>query len=288
MKFPRDAYIEYAFVRGDKRVSDALNPRTTPNGLGDINRFFYMPDAAPTPLVRRQRGVPRGEVTRHTVNGAWLTASKKRTVYLYQPHAPEPCPLVVVLDGVDYLRRARLPNIVDNLIAQKRIRPIALALVESADQARGVEYACNDLTVAFLVEHVLPLADAHLNLIDVGRHSGAYGVLGASMGGLMAAFAGLRAPHVFGRILSQSGAFSIGEVDLVVTDLVRDGKVRPIKIWMDVGSFEWLLVTNRRMHALLVNKGYDVTYREYNGGHNYPAWRDDVWRGLEHLFGGRG
>jgi len=27
-----------------------------------------------------------------------------------------------------------------------------------------------------------------------------------------------------------------------------------------------------------------VRYREYSGGHNYPAWREDVWRGLEWLF----
>jgi enterochelin esterase family protein len=30
--------------------------------------------------------------------------------------------------------------------------------------------------------------------------------------------------------------------------------------------------------------GHRVEYREYNGGHNQPAWRDDVWRGLEWLY----
>jgi enterochelin esterase-like enzyme len=39
------------------------------------------------------------------------------------------------------------------------------------------------------------------------------------------------------------------------------------------------------MRDLLLGRGYDVTYREFNAGHNYPAWRDDVWRGLEALFG---
>ena len=53
---------------------------------------------------------------------------------------------------------------------------------------------------------------------------------------------------------------------------------------MDVGRYEWLLESNRRLHALLVERGYDVTYREYNGGHNYPAWRDDVWRGSGGAF----
>jgi enterochelin esterase family protein len=39
------------------------------------------------------------------------------------------------------------------------------------------------------------------------------------------------------------------------------------------------------MHALLEEKGYHLTYREYPGGHNYTAWRDDLWLGLEALFG---
>ncbi|MBU1752106.1 MAG: esterase family protein, partial [Chloroflexi bacterium] len=132
------------------------------------------------------------------------------------------------------------------------------------------------------------LAQAHLPLLDVQTHPGAYGVLGASMGGLMALYMGLRAPHVFGYVLSQSGAFTMMGRDLVVYDLVRDGPVRPIRIWMDVGRYEWLLPTNQHMHALLEAKGYDVTYREYNGGHNYSSWRDDVWRGLELLLNPEG
>lgn len=285
MAFPRDAYLEYAFVRGEKRVSDPLNRRTTSNGMGETNHFFYMPDAAPTSLAQRRRDAPRGEVTRHSVDGEWLTAGKKRTVYLYRPDTPEPCPLVVVLDGVDYLRRARLPHIVDNLIAQKRIRPIALALVANGGSARGVEYVCSDLTVGFLIERVLPLAREQLNLIDVRRRPGVYGILGASAGGLMALYAGLRAPHIFGRVLSQSGGFMLGERELVVSELIRHGSLKPIRVWMDAGRYEWLLKPNRIVHALLVEKGYDVTYHEFNAGHNYPAWRDDVWRGLEHLFG---
>jgi enterochelin esterase family protein len=38
------------------------------------------------------------------------------------------------------------------------------------------------------------------------------------------------------------------------------------------------------MYALLQERMYNVAYREYSGGHNYTAWRDDVWRGLEKSF----
>jgi enterochelin esterase family protein len=285
LALPQDAYIEYCFLHNGRRVLDPLNPHTTPNGVGARNNYFYMPGAAPTLLAHRQRGTPSGEVMRHMVEAGDLTVGGKRTVYLYQPPVAEPCPLLVVLDGQDYLRRARLPVIVDNLITQQRIRPVALALVNSSAAARFVEYACNDATVSFLTQVVVPYAREHLRLADVGQGKDAYGIMGASMGGLMALYAAVRAPGVFGCALSQSGAFSVPNHDFVVFDLVQHADPKRLHIWMDAGKFEWLLDCNRRMHQLLNEKGYDVTYREYSGGHNYPAWRDDLPCGLEALYG---
>lgn len=287
MTLPSDAYVEYAFLTGpaeDERTPDPFNSRTTPNGIGQINHCFYMPGGAATPLAQRVRGVPGGTVTRHVMEHKTFVVGGKRPVWLYQPPTPAPVPLLVVWDGGDYYRRGRLTQIVDNLIAQRRIRPIGLALVENGGQARVIEYACSDTTIGFVTECVLPLAAERLRLIDVSAAPGAYGVLGASMGGLMALYLGLRVPQVFGRVLSQSGAFWSGPQGWVINDLVRAGAVRPVKIWMDVGRYEGLLPGNRDMHTWLSERGYDVTCHEFNAGHNYPSWRDDVWRGLEHLF----
>jgi len=44
-----------------------------------------MPEGGPTPLVRPGKGIARGAVTRHEFQSEMLTASKKRTVYLYKP-----------------------------------------------------------------------------------------------------------------------------------------------------------------------------------------------------------
>lgn len=54
---------------------------------------------------------------------------------------------------------------------------------------------------------------------------------------------------------------------------------------MDVGRFESLLELNDQMEDLLRLHGYSVRACVYNGGHNYTAWRNDVWLGLEYLFG---
>jgi enterochelin esterase family protein len=109
--------------------------------------------------------------------------------------------------------------------------------------------------------------------------------MGASAGGLMALFTALRAPHVFRRVLSQSGAFGWeGGHKPFVFDLAQYLPVRPLRIWLDCGLYEGLLPGNRDMYDLLTRRGYDAQYREYPAGHNYPAWRDDLWRGLEALY----
>jgi enterochelin esterase family protein len=288
-RIPQDAYIEYAFLDLEtfKRLPDPLNAHTCTNGLGDTNHYFYMPGAAPSALTRRQRGVPKGQLTRHQLPTGEFLASRQRSVALYQPPTRELCPLLVVFDGQDYISQGKLVQIVDNLIAQGRIQPIAMALIYHGGSARLSEYVCSDATLGFLDSIVLPLAQKELNLIDVREAPGSYAVMGASMGGLMALYAGLRLPEYFGRVLSQSGAFRLFGYRMVLLDLVRYFPTQPLNIWMNVGRFEQLLPVNREMQALLIDKGYQVCYHEFAGGHNYTSWRDNLWRGLEYLFGSR-
>ena len=278
--FYPDAYVEYGFSDGGRRVRDPLNRRARRTFLRLTNHFFYMPAGRPTPLARVSRA-PRGSIERVDVDASPYAGSPRRRVHLYTPPVRGRLPLLVALDGDEYLRRARLATIADNLIAQHRIRPIAIAFVQGGGRARVLEYACNEATLEMLLERVLPLARER---IDLERSAGGHGILGSSLGGLMALFAGLRAPRVFGKVLSQSGSFALGGRDFVVFDLVRSLPRRPLRIWMDVGHLETLRAPNRRMRRALAARGYDVTYREYHAGHHWPAWRDEVWRGLETLF----
>jgi enterochelin esterase-like enzyme len=291
LDLPQDAYIEYAYfsdVARDQRLVDPFNPLKIANGLGNYNQYFYMPGRSPSHLTRRQRGTPPGRITSAALPTQEIIYGKARKVHLYQPPAPGPYPLLLVWDGQDFLRRARLPVILDNLIHHEKIRPLALAMVESRGRVRSLEYACNDLSLGFVLECVLPFARQNLDLIDIDHHPGAFGVLGASMGGLMALYAGLRLPDIFGQVLSLSGALSFPGYDLVVFDLVRNADPESMRIWMNVGLFDiqHLVESNRRMSSLLQERGFDLWYAEYPAGHNYTAWRDELGAGLIHLFAG--
>ena len=283
---PRDAYVEYAFFDAltQEKVPDPLNRQTVSNGVGSRNHFFYMPETMPSPFSIRRADVRSGTITRHRVDAGFLQDDGERDVYLYKPPASGAMPLLVVYDGYDYLHRARLATIVDNLIADRRIRPIAIAFLQNGRSRRTVEYFCSDATIYWLEREVLPQARKHLRLLNLDGQPGAYGVLGASAGGLMSFYTGLRMPEIFGNILCQAAVFSIDGRDSAAVDLVRYGQGRDLKIWMDVGTLDELLEDNRQMIALLDRRQYNVTYREFSAGHNYTAWRDDLWRGLEAMF----
>lgn len=288
---PTDAYIEYAYsLKYDIAESfpDPFNPRLVFNGIDSVNHCFTMPDFQPNELLQRGAGVARGKMSEHWLETGIFTGDTHRNVYLYQPPVEEPTPLVVVWDGGDYLSRGRLNVIVDNLIAQKRIRPIAMALIDNGDGARFTEYMQNEATLGLLHYRLLPLARKELNLIDEQAQPGIHGVLGSSMGGLMALYTGLRAPEIFGHVVCQSGAFWFDDPrDMLIVDTVKHSPVAPLNIWQDVGTLEYLLPANRKMHTLLNERGYHVTYREFSGGHNQTMWADNTWRGLEAVYGVR-
>jgi enterochelin esterase family protein len=286
LTIPRDAYVEYAFYDPvtQKKFLDPLNKKSVDNGIKERNNFFYMPETMPSPFPMRRADVTPGTLSKPSVETGWLRDDYERTVYLYRPPVKEPTPLLVVYDGQDYMQRAKLNTIVDNLIADGRIQPIAMAFLPHGGRWRNIEYACSDGTILWLDQIILPLAREKLNLLDIDDHPGAYGVLGASLSGTMSMYTGLRMPDVFGKVLSQAGAYTIESRDFAVVDLARQGQAHNVNIWMDIGRLDFLLEDNRRMHELLQEKNYKVSCREFSGGHNYTSWRNDIWRGLEVMF----
>ncbi|HYO88706.1 MAG TPA: alpha/beta hydrolase-fold protein [Candidatus Limnocylindrales bacterium] len=292
LPLPPDTYMEYGFFASpadDDRLRDPLSRRRKPNGIGQHNHWFGMPGWKPAPETKRKRGVLSGRITEEVVSSPHqLMAGKQRKAFLYQPPTGAAVPLLLVWDGPDYLRRAFLNRIVDNLIAQGRIRPIAMLKIDNGSKlgARGIEYHTSEATVAFAEGELLPFAHQHLNLIDERKTPGVHAVLGASMGGLMALTTGFMLPRVFGHVISQAGMYqpwTSHDRPLIFDALA--GSITPLpRIWLDCGTFDGLLDGNRQLHDLLLAKGGDVTYREYHTGHNYTAWANSVVGALEVMF----
>lgn len=290
LDLPPEAYIEYGLVVDGEPVADPGNPHRVHNGFDGWNHQLWMPKATRRALALQARRVPRGELRRGRIELGWTAAVPKRRRFdLYLPagdHDPASLPLLVVLDGPDYVDRGRLPRTLDALIHDRSMAPIAAAFIDHAGPSRGVEYAASDFTLWGLVDEVVPAAIERLDLGAQARTTGEAGraaILGSSMGGLMALHAAVRRPDVFGRALCQSVA-SFEAFRTTTLDVIRSGPAGPARLWLDAGDFEWLAEPDDRIAALLAERGHAITYRRHHGGHNQTSWNESLVDGLPLLF----
>lgn len=241
----------------------------------------------PDPWHWPQAGVPSGSVESHRIESRGLGNERGLSVYLPPGYRPDggPYRLVVLLDGREIRHVLDAPTIVDNLLAEGRIPPVLLAMVENPDElSRLHEYPCNAAFSDFLAGEVLPWVRSRHG--GIASEPGSVVVGGVSHGGLAAAHAAWTHPDDFGAVLSLSGSFWYAPDGAVeyewLTCQIAAGERRPLRWWMNVGTLERqtiadagvsMVSSNRHLRTVLQAKGYDVAYSEYSGGHDFAGWR---------------
>ena len=116
-----------------------------------------------------------------------------------------------------------------------------------------------------------------------------------SLGGLLASYIGLKHSNIFGNILSQSGSYwykpedsSEASNSCWLCSKYSTTERLPLKFYLNIGVLEeedTMIGTNRMLRDLLISKGYDVTYEEFKGGHDYLCWGETLAKGLISLIG---
>ncbi|WP_416957773.1 enterochelin esterase [Streptomyces sp. Agncl-13] len=270
--------------------TDPFNSRTLPRRWGgDPVPYAELP-AAPRAMDWEPRhGVGHGTVTEHKVASTRLGG--RRRVWLYEPPVPvresADLPVLVLLDGEHWQPRLGLAHLLDNLIADGRVPPLAAVLPESVDaDTRWAELTCRPEFVGFLADELLPWAAGRVPVTDDPARTV---VAGQSLGGLTAAYAGVAAPHRFGNVLAQSGSFwwPVGPDAEWLTRHLAGTPRLPVRFRLSFGEQEWVaLPAARRLRETLLSVGYhDASYREFNGGHDYLCWRTELADGLAELLG---
>jgi enterochelin esterase family protein len=202
---------------------------------------------------------------------------------------------MVVFDAYPSQKVLRVPNTLDNLIAEGRIPPMAALFYHTPEDVRDDELSPASATTEILASSVLPWARSTFGF---SADPALTAVAGSSRGGLMATAAGLQAPSVFGAVLSQSGSFWWPAPDEGEPQwLTREFASRPragLRFYLDVGNRETRpgpggsasqVSVNRNMRDVLRERGYPVTYAEYTGAHDYINWRRTFADGLIALYG---
>ncbi|MBL7259351.1 alpha/beta hydrolase-fold protein [Paractinoplanes lichenicola] len=295
--FPATLRTIYSLVQGDTKdlprspddtgpaQLDRDNPLTVhfeadpadPSDYGCWASELRLPAAPRSPWTKPRPEVPDGRLT-----SAQLRPDVPVTTYFPYGVEPDGLPVLVMFDGYNAQTLLRVPTILDNLIAEGRLQPMAALFVRGRDENR-----LRDLTpgpaVDDLIDELMPWAESTFGL---GSPYGENLVAGQSRGGLVATHLGLRRPDLFRAVIAQSASFwwpapAEGEPGKLIRDAER--LAHPdVRYYLDVGRMESApgpsqapsqLDTVRRMRDTLRERHCQVTYAEYDGGHDYVNWR---------------
>lgn len=288
--------VEYRFqcVRGTEAewILDPLNSRTVRDRFG-VWSVCHGEGYRRPGWVEEDPVVGRGELSVSEVPSRVFGA---RRIRVYTPvgfRGSRRYPLLVVLDGSDYLRHANARIVLDNLIHRREIPPLIAAFVDPEKRLR--EYANSAAHAEFLTAELAP----HLQReFPIRLRPDDRGLVGAGLGAVAALTAAWRYPGFFGKLLLQSGSFTFTDVgpstrtsllDPVV-DFVNAYRKAPrrvsSRVFLSCGIYEPLIYENRSLVPLLRESGMEVRYAEVPDGHNWENWRDRLRVGLSWLFPG--
>jgi enterochelin esterase-like enzyme len=238
--------------------------------------------------------VPHGTVHHHTYTTSIVLGlpGNQNDYYVYTPPQYDPSkayPVLYLLHGwtdssYGWLYNGRANFILDNLLAQGRIKPMIvvmplgygdLAFIHSAidvwHDASSIDHNTELYTKALLGE-VMPRVDSAYN---ISKDRNDHAIAGLSMGGLEAVTIGLAHTDYFASVIGLSAA--VQKLDFQKQFIDMDAKKTNLRLlWIACGSEDGLAAPNRRLVAFLKEKNMPVTQVEIPGLHTWLVWRDNL------------
>jgi enterochelin esterase-like enzyme len=245
--------------------------------------------------------VPHGDIRIKnyfsTVTNSW------RQMYIYTPpgydeNQAEKYPVLYILHGggedeTGWARQGKANLILDNLIAEKKAKPMLIVMPDAnigmgGFNANGIEGSIK-LFEKEMTQAIIPFVEKNYRVINDAGHRA---LAGLSMGGLHTLYTGIYNTDVF----SYLGVFSSGWI-VPMMDKTADAQYSFLKenadkinsnlkeLWISEGGPEDIAYKNGKiMLGKLDELKIKHTYYEYPGGHTWPVWRNDLYHFAPLLF----
>ncbi|MEJ2792358.1 enterochelin esterase [Iodobacter sp. LRB] len=235
----------------------------------------------------------------------WHSAmlANQRRVWVYQTGEPDgDRALVLLLDGQHWAERMPVYPAIDRATADGQLPAAVYVLIDAIDGGqRSLELPCNPQFWLAVQSELLPLIQQIAPCSDQPERTV---IAGQSYGGLSAMYAALHWPERFGCVLSQSGSFWWPYHDILKMPLNQPAIRKPgsrgqlaeqlpglapaaraLKVFQEAGSREDVMIdVNETMRDALVQAGHQVSYRLFEGGHDWLCWRGGLLEGLSGLL----
>lgn len=278
--YESDARLDYKLViNGNNWILDPKNPYTCSGGFGP-NSELRMPAYLKPPEIVYDPGIAHGTFFDTTFYSAQLSNSRKIRVYLPPGYTASghDYPVVLFHDGMEYIDLCKTNNILDYLIAHQLIVPVIGIFVPPVDREAEYAGAKIDKFTAFITSELMPVIDTRFR---TSRDSSKRAMIGASNGGNIALYIGMKTPGQFGLIGAQSS-----NVEPVISSTFSNGPKLNLRMYLDIGTYDigLLIPLVRNFRTILDARGYDYLYHEWHEGHSWGNWMGHLRHPLMQFF----
>jgi enterochelin esterase family protein len=249
-------------------------------------------EAGDTPAYLELRGVSHGDVHTLKYRSESLDIDREAIVYLPPGYSisSEPFPVLYLLHGAGgdertWIDRQQANVILDNLIADGRLKPLVVVMPfgytsrRGMDERRGAEGYKQDMeefAVDFMND-LVPLVESRYKIAADREHRA---IAGLSMGGGQSLAIGLTHPDMFNAVAGFSSAMQIanspdwGGIDMDATLAANADAINEHLdlLWVGCGTEDTLFNVNRAFSAQLTEHGVEHVFRVTLGGHTPEVW----------------
>ncbi|RPI06051.1 MAG: esterase family protein [Ignavibacteriae bacterium] len=288
---PPDARLDYQFIINGKYFTDPRNPRIAPSGYGPHSEIL-MPKVKLSPALAPHPDVPKGTLDTLTFTST-DPSIKSRKLVVYKPagyqHISE-LPSLYVHDGYDALKFAFYAEVLDYMIAEKKIQPVLAVFIPPVE--REYEYVWGKYRQfrTAICNELVPLID---RLYKTSRLPQNRAMMGISNGGHISLISVLKRPDVFLCAAGQSATMTDQLSEVLDAAAGNKEGCASFRIYLDVGHYDLengpepdqsFLSTNRSFSRELDRYGINHVYHEFNDGHEWGNWRERTEEILIYFF----
>lgn len=284
----------YLFVVDGVATTDPNNPYVF-RDFSTITNIFIVGGGQAD--LYKVNNVPHGSLSHRWYESKALGMTRRINIYTPAGYesSKEKYPVLYLLHGMggdedEWVTFGRATQILDNLIAQGKAKPMVLvmtnghAAMEAApgESSRGLykpvheKTGTMDGTFELNFKEIMSFVESNYRVIPDKAHRA---IAGLSMGGFHSAHISAYYENSFDYVGLFSAALikrddATGKIYSNFDDLLKKQKDNGLKLyWMGIGKDDFLFKANQEFRDKLNKLGMKYTYVETDGGHIWKNWR---------------
>ena len=245
------------------------------------------------------KDIPHGEIRIKRYYSEVTRSWRRFFIYTpagYDMNTSEKYPVLYLLHGGGedergWAEQGKTDIILDNLIAEKKAKPMLIVMMDGNFPTVGNLFGENMLKAftAELKQSVISFVEKNFRAETDSKNRA---LAGLSMGGIQTLYTGINNTGLF----SYLGVFSSGWIQSMQEDLANaqynfmsknSDKINTDlkQFWISMGGPEDIAYKNCKiMLSKFDGMNIKYTYSEYPGGHTWPVWRNNLFNFAQQLF----